>query len=60
MITPVEMKLDLPMHLSGGQMSTTTKVWEMLTANRDGDVERFRQLAAESPAEIVEMLRSNT
>jgi uncharacterized protein len=49
MITPVEMKLELPMSLSNGVVSTTFKVWEILTASRDGNLERVQQLLDECP-----------
>ena len=49
MITPVEMKLTLPMSLSNGVVSTTTKVWDMLTASRDGNLDRVQQLANDCP-----------
>jgi len=49
MIQPVEMKKKLPMKLHGGVMSTTTEVWEMLCASRDGDLERAMQLVSQCP-----------
>jgi uncharacterized protein len=49
MIEPVEMRRPLPMTLHGGAMSTTTEVWAMLRACRDGDLERFGQLVAQRP-----------
>ena len=49
MITPVEMKLTLPMSLSNDVMTITTKVWDILNASRDGNLERTQQLANECP-----------
>jgi hypothetical protein len=44
MIQPIEMRRTLPMTLHGGASSTTTEVWEMLSACRNGDLDRVRQL----------------
>src|SRR5215204_567592 len=49
MIQPNEMKLDLPMALSNGVVSTTTQVWKMLVASRDGNLERIKALADGCP-----------
>jgi hypothetical protein len=49
MIQPVEMKLSLPMSLSGGEKTTTEKVWAILTASHVGDIERVRSLVEEGP-----------
>jgi hypothetical protein len=49
MIQPVEMRTTLPMQVHGG-LSTTTEVWEMLTACHDGDIDRVRSLLTKSPA----------
>jgi uncharacterized protein len=45
-----EMKRTLPIELHGGVRSTTTQVWEMLTASRDGDLDRVRSLIETCPA----------
>jgi ankyrin repeat protein len=45
MIQPFEMKSDRPIELHEGVMSTTTDVWNMLTASRDGDLDRVMELA---------------
>lgn len=50
MIQPVEMRQTLPMTLHGGASSTTTDVWDMLRASRDGDLDRVTQLIAGRPA----------
>jgi uncharacterized protein len=50
MIQLAEMKQTLPIDLHGGAHSTTTQVWEMLTASRDGDLERVRSLIEDCPA----------
>jgi hypothetical protein len=49
MIQPVEMRRTLPMTLHGGASSTTTEVWEMLSACRNGDLDRVRQLITQRP-----------
>ena len=49
MIQPVEMKEALPMTLHGGAMSTTSEVWEMLSATRAGDLDRVTQLILKRP-----------
>jgi uncharacterized protein len=50
MIQPVEMRTTLPMTLHGGASSTSTEVWDMLCASRDGDLHRVTQLIAGQPA----------
>lgn len=49
MIQPPELKLDLSMKLANGAVSTTTKVWEVLSASHRGDIERVRELGDECP-----------
>lgn len=49
MIQPVEMKMELPMDLSNGVTSTTTRVWNILVASRDGNLERIKELLDECP-----------
>ena len=49
MIQPAELKLDLPMTIANGVVTTTTKVWDILVASRDGGLERVRQMVAECP-----------
>jgi ankyrin repeat protein len=49
MIQPTELKTELPMSLSGGVLSTTTKVWDILMASHAGDMERVKQMAGECP-----------
>ena len=49
MMQPVEMRRTLPMTLHG-DASSTTEVWEMLTAARDGDLDRVTHLISERPA----------
>lgn len=50
MIQLAEMKQTLPIELHGGERSTTTQVWEMLTASRDGNLDRIRSLVESCPA----------
>jgi uncharacterized protein len=49
MIQPPELKLDLPVKLSNDVLSTTSKVWNVLSASCDGELEAVRQLVAECP-----------
>ena len=49
MIQPVEMRTTLPIALHGGVVSTTTEVWEMLRASREGDLDRVIQLVSQRP-----------
>ena len=41
------MKLNLPMKLSNEVVSTTTKVWNILVAGKDGDIEAVKKLGEE-------------
>jgi uncharacterized protein len=45
MIQPLEMKKTRPIKLHVGGVATTTEVWTMLTASRDGDLARVKELA---------------
>jgi len=49
LIQPDELKLDLPMTIANGVVTTTTKVWEILVASRDGKSDPVRQMVAECP-----------
>ena len=49
MIQPHEMKLNLPMKLSGEIVSSTTKVWNILVASRNGNLEEVKHLVKECP-----------
>jgi hypothetical protein len=44
------MKEARPMELHDGVVSTTTDVWNMLVANRDGDLDRVKELAQKCAA----------
>ena len=44
------MKQTRPMELHDGAVSTTTDVWNMLTASRHGDLGRVKELAQDCPA----------
>ena len=46
---PIEMTLDLPMTISNGVISSTSKVWEILVASKDGNLSKVKELAAETP-----------
>ncbi len=49
MIQPDEMKLNLPMEISNGVISTTTKVWDILVASKNGDLETVKKTLEECP-----------
>lgn len=49
MIQPVEMRRTLPIDLHGGVRATTTEVWAVLCASRDGDVDRVKELCSIRP-----------
>ena len=49
MIQPTELKLDLPMTVANGVVSTTRKVWDILAATKNGDLEKIKKLVAECP-----------
>ena len=46
---PAEMKLNLPMKQSNNVGSTTDKVWDILVASKEGNLERVKELAKECP-----------
>lgn len=47
MIQPPELKLNLPMEVGNGTISTTTKVWEILKASNDGELYKVKELVHE-------------
>ena len=49
MVQPYEMKLNLPMKLSNEVVSTTTKVWNILVASKNGNLEEVKHLVNECP-----------
>src|SRR5690348_12945879 len=49
MILPDELKLDLPMTIAGGVVTTTMKVWEIPVASRYGRLDTVRQMVEECP-----------
>jgi uncharacterized protein len=49
MIQPFEMKETRPIKLHDGIVSTTTDVWNMLKASRDGNLARVKELAQHCP-----------
>jgi len=49
MIQPNELKLNLPIELANGVVSTTTKVWNILVASKNGDLDTVRKMVDESP-----------
>ncbi len=52
MIQPPEMKLNLPMQVADGAVSTTTAVWDILSASMRGDVEQVKNLVSTCPGLI--------
>ncbi|GEO12134.1 ankyrin repeat domain-containing protein [Segetibacter aerophilus] len=44
MVQPNELKLNLPMALSNGILSTTTSVWEILVASKNGEVDTVKKM----------------
>lgn len=44
MLQPRELKCNLPMELSHGVISQTSRVWEMLLASKNGDLLRVKEL----------------
>jgi len=49
MTQPIEMKLDLPMALANGVLSSTSKVWEALVAGKNGDLPKLKELVTACP-----------
>jgi ankyrin repeat protein len=47
MLQPNELKVDLPMKLSNNVVSTTTKVWNILVASKNGDLEAVKRMGDE-------------
>src|SRR5437868_593941 len=48
-IQPIEMRQTLQITLHNGVVSTTAKVWQMLSASMDGDLDLIEVLIAEQP-----------
>ena len=49
MIQPNELKLELPMDVANGAVSTTTHVWNILAACYDGNVEKVKEMVKVCP-----------
>lgn len=49
MLQPNELKLKLPVKLFNGVMSTTSKVWDILIASKNGDLSAVKKLVSECP-----------
>jgi len=49
MIQPTEMKLNLPMVVANKVISTTSKVWNILVASRNGNLQEVKYLVNECP-----------
>jgi ankyrin repeat protein len=52
MIEPIELKKELPMEVGKGCMATTTRVWQILSASKHGDLATVKALADEFPGLI--------
>src|SRR6185436_7059416 len=53
MIQPIEMGAALPVRLQDGVMTSTTQVWSLLSACREGDLERVAALVGECPGLVL-------
>jgi uncharacterized protein len=49
MIQPNELKLELPVKLSNNVVSTTTKVWNILSASYNGDLDAVKEMVDDCP-----------
>src|SRR6516225_3981028 len=49
MIRPPELKVELPMQISNGVISSTGRVWNILSASAKGDLDTVKKMADESP-----------
>ena len=49
MIRPPELSLDHPMEIAEGVISSTERVWKILSASAKGDLATVKKMAAESP-----------
>jgi ankyrin repeat protein len=49
MIQPNELKLNLPVELSNGVMSDTTRVWDILVASKNGDLDTVKKMVDKCP-----------
>lgn len=49
MLQPPELKLNLPIKLANGVISNTSKVWEILAASKEGNLDAIQKLVAECP-----------
>lgn len=49
MIQPSELTSELPVTVSNGALSTTTKLWEILVASRNGDLATVEKMVADCP-----------
>src|SRR6266850_1051780 len=49
MIQPNELKLNLQMEIANGVISTTNKVWDILLASKNDDLEKVKKIVGECP-----------
>lgn len=49
MIQPIELKIDLPIELSNGVISSTHKVWDTLVASYEGNIQKCKSLVRKCP-----------
>ncbi|QKJ30822.1 ankyrin repeat domain-containing protein [Mucilaginibacter mali] len=52
MIRPNDLKQELPKEVGNGEISTTTKVWEILSASYEGNLSRVKELVNKCPGLI--------
>lgn len=52
MIQPNELKFNLPVEIPNAVVTTTSKVWEILIASHDGNLEKVKALQTECPSLI--------
>jgi hypothetical protein len=49
MIRPTELSLDMPMELSNGVISTTTRVWNILAVSYEGSMDKVKEMVGVQP-----------
>jgi hypothetical protein len=49
MIQPIELIKELPMRVANEVMNTTTKVWDILVASKNGDIESVKEMVDDCP-----------
>jgi len=49
MVQPNELKLELPIDVANGTVSTTTNVWNILIASYEGDIDKVKEMVGIQP-----------